>query len=298
VSPLAVLFAGVAITSSAPLLVKLALGEASPVVIAMLRMVIAAGLVTPFAWVVQRHGFARYDRRRVLLTVAAGLLLALSFVIWMFSMTLTSVASSVVSGTTMPLWVALATPFVTKDRVTGRAIAGIAVAIGGAAVLTAGDAGLGLGTLAGNALATLSAMTNAAHRLLGQVPCEDLPLLPYIGVLYPAAAMALVAASIGSGQQVAGLSETTYLWILLLALGPQIIGHSIYNWALGKLTAVTVTSGIMVEPVFSILWAALLLADAPTVTQMAGGLVVLAGVHITQRAQTQPAPVSATRSTP
>lgn len=297
-SPIAVLFAGVALTSTAPLLVKLALGEASPVVIAMLRMVITAALVTPFAWAVQGQHFRRYDRRRVLLTVAAGLLLALSFVLWMSSMAMTSVASSVVLGTTMPLWVALAGPFFTKDKVGTTALVGVAVAIGGAAILAAGDAGLGMGTLAGNGLALLSAMTNAGHRLLGRVLREDLPLLAFIGVLYPVAAAALLLTGWASGQQVTGLSEATYGWILLLALGPQIIGHSIYNWALGKLTAVTVTSGIMVEPVFSILWAALLLADTPTVTQVAGGLVVLAGVYVTQRAQAQPQPESVPGAAP
>ena len=197
---------------------------------------------------------------------------------------MTSVASSVVLATTMPLWVALASPFTTGDPLTPRTLLGVGVAIVGAAVIGGGD-GLASATVAGNMLALVSAMTNGAHRLVGRVVRERVPLLPYVAVVYPTAAVALVLAAVLTSQRMDGFVGDTYLWMVLLALGPQVLGHSLYNWALGRLTAITVTSGIMTEPVFSIGLASVVLRDVPTATQVAGAALVLVGVFITVRAQ-------------
>ncbi len=284
--PLVGLFIGVGITATAPLLVKLALGGATPVVVATYRMVLASLVVLPVALLLARPAFRRFTTRSLALTAAAGLLLALSFAAWMASMTMTSVTSSVVLATTMPLWVALASPFLTSDRVNAPTLAGVLIAMGGGAVISGGDAGLGGAALLGNGLALFSAVTNAGQRLLARMVRTDVPLLPYVAVVYPVAAVALLVTALASNQPLTGLSDTTGAYLVLLALGPQVLGHSLYNWALGRLSAVIVPSGIMTETVFSVSLAAAVLGQPPALNQVAGGAVVLAGAYLTMRAQT------------
>ncbi len=81
-----------------------------------------------------------------------------------------------------------------------------------------------------------------------------------------------------------GYSPRTWLWLVLLALGPQILGHSSLNWALKHLTATFVTLAVLGEPLLSSLLAWWILHEVPSLFTLLGGACVLAGIVMGSRA--------------
>jgi drug/metabolite transporter (DMT)-like permease len=74
-----------------------------------------------------------------------------------------------------------------------------------------------------------------------------------------------------------------YLWILLLALVPQLIGHSTYNWALRYLPAALVSITTLGEPIGSAVLAYFILQETPTLLTILGGVLILIGIYISSK---------------
>jgi drug/metabolite transporter (DMT)-like permease len=87
-----------------------------------------------------------------------------------------------------------------------------------------------------------------------------------------------VGAVLAAGEAFSGYSQRTYAVFVLLALVPQLIGHTAINRSLGQLPAIIVSLVILSEPVGATILAAIFLDEQPTLLQLAGGLVVLTGV--------------------
>jgi drug/metabolite transporter (DMT)-like permease len=102
--------------------------------------------------------------------------------------------------------------------------------------------------------------------------------LAYSTLTYTTAAILLVGAVLAAGETFSGYSQRTYAVFVLLALVPQLIGHTAINRSLGQLPAIIVSLVILSEPVGATILAAIFLDEQPTLLQLAGGLVVLTGV--------------------
>ena len=99
--------------------------------------------------------------------------------------------------------------------------------------------------------------------------------------MYGAAAVILVVAALATGTQLTGFGVEVYGWLVLLALLPQLVGHSSLNWSLGYLPATLVATAVMAEPIGASLLAWLVLDEVPPVSSVAGGALVLVGVFTT-----------------
>jgi len=102
-------------------------------------------------------------------------------------------------------------------------------------------------------------------------------------VVYGVAAAALFAAMFASGQHPAGFSGMTYVWILLLALLPQLIGHSTFNWILRHVPATVVAITTLGEPIGATILAYFILKEIPASLTIFGGFLILAGIYISSR---------------
>jgi len=221
--------------------------------------------------------------------VLAGAFLALHFAFWIASLQKTSVVTSVVLVTTNPLFVGLASPFLLRERVPAATWAGIAVASLGAATMAAEDFGEGADTVVGDVYALLGAVFGAAYLMVGRRARPQMSWLRYIGAVYPVAAVLLLASVLVAREPLTGYSARTFLMFALLALVPQLIGHSAINWALGYIPAALVAVAILGEPVGATALAALVLDETPSGVEMAGALLVLAGVYVALRPGRVPA---------
>jgi len=281
----AVLAIGVVAVSCAAVLIREA--DAPALVIAAYRMGLAA---VPAGALALATGRERASEDGLWAwPLLAGTFLALHFGFWIASLQQTSVITSVVLVTTTPVFVGLASPFVLGERVATATWAGIGIAIVGAALMVTEDVGEGLGTVAGDMYALLGAIFAAGYLMIGRRARPHLSWVKYVGVVYPMAAVLLVVSVLVAGEPFTGYSTKTFVMLGLLALVPQLVGHSAINWALGYVPAALVAVAILGEPVGATTLAALILREMPSVFEVGGGLLVLAGVYVVLRPGRVPA---------
>ena len=274
-----VLFIGVAAVSSAAILIREA--DAPALVIASYRLGLAA--LPTGALVLATGRREAYRDGLWVWPILAGAFLAAHFGFWIASLQQTSVITSVVLVTTNPLFVGLASPFVLRERVSAATWAGIGIATVGAGLMAAEDLGEGLGTLVGDLYALLGAVFGAGYLMIGRRVRPQMSLVGYVGVVYPAAALLLVASVLVAQEPFTGYSTKTFLMLGLLALVPQLIGHSAISWSLAYVPAALVAVAILGEAVGATILAAIVLQETPSGLEMAGALLVLTAVYVALR---------------
>jgi len=288
---------GIVAVSSAAILITLARREGVPALsIAALRMIVAACAVLPFALTRGRAELFALPLRDLGLAALSGVLLALHFAFWISSLDHTSVMSSVVLVSTNPVFVGLASMFLLRERLARLTIAGMGLAALGAAVIGLSDIGAGGGTqLCGDILALLGAVSVSGYLLIGRRLRQRVSLVPYVAVVYTTAAVVLLAIAAVARAPLGGFTARGLLLVAALALGPQLVGHTAFNWALQHVSAVFVTVTVLAEPVGATVLALALLGQVPPWTSLAGGAVVLAGIWLASRGESREAAGSVPR---
>ena len=277
----AVVATGVAAVSCAAVLIRLA--DAPALAIAAYRLSLAGLVVAPLAVSRDWRGLRSLTFSQATWCVASALALAVHFAAWIASLEHTSVASSVVLVTTSPLLIAAVSYVAYRERLTAPVAGGIALGVVGSLTLALGDRAAGDRELFGDLLALIGAVGAAAYFLIGRRVRRQMSNVSYIGIVYPACAVTLLAAAAATGTPMTGYGSSTLAMIVLIALVPQLLGHSSLNWALGHLSATMVAVAVMAEPVGATLLAWFVLGEAPPVTSVAGGGLVLTGVYLAFR---------------
>ena len=283
VSPALVLGVGMVAVSTASTFIRLAQGSVTSLAVAAWRLTIASALLAPFALTSCLREWRRLDARSWRWLGLSGIMLAIHFYTWIVSLEATSVAASTVLVSTNPLFVALFTYLVWRRRPARQMLVGIAIAVAGSAVIALGDWRTGAHQLTGDLLALAGAASVAVYILIGRRQREQLSLLGYIFPVYGTAALTLMLVALVTGVPLTGYPAQAWLWLALLAIFPQIIGHSSYNWALGHLPAIYVALAVLAEPIGSTLLAWIILNEPPTLLTVAGGVLILTGLVIGMR---------------
>jgi drug/metabolite transporter (DMT)-like permease len=254
--------------------------HANGLVIAFYRNAISAAVVLPAALVWRRDELRRLSRRQVGLAVASGAILAAHFALWIPSVKLTTIAASVTLVTASPIFVAAGARVLFRERVNRTTMAGILVGLVGAAVISGGDFAASARAVAGDLLALGGAAAAAAYFLVGRHLRQDLSLLAYVGIAYPACALFLLPVALLSGGPISGFDATTWWMFVLMAAVPQGLGHTTFNYLLKEIDATIVSISVLGEPVGSTVLAMLFLGEVPPWTAVAGGVLVLAGIYV------------------
>ena len=287
--PFVVLGIGVMAISFGAILARLAQGEGvSSLAVASWRLGLAAILITPLALMQARHELFRLGRRELVLTLGAGFFLALHFGTWISSLEYTSVASSTALVTTNPLWIGLASFFLFKERPTTMMLGGIALSFAGSLFIFWSDsqnASAGSHPMLGNLLALIGSWCFSAYLLIGRRLRAGLGLPAYIWLAYGAAALFLFAASALSGVELLDHSGKAWLMLLGLALIPQLLGHTAYNWSLRYVSATFIAVVTLGEPVGSALMAFLILNEGFAPLQFVGFTLLLAGIYLAAKGE-------------
>lgn len=295
--PYLVLLGGVLIASTAAIMIRLVQEQGmASIAIAAGRLGLAALILLPIAWLRVGDELRHLRRSDVLLGIGAGGFLALHFATWISSLEYTSVASSAALVTTNPLWVGVASWLLLRERPRWQTIAGIVMSIGGSLLIIisgleeSANTGYSNPTL-GNLLALLGSITVSGYFLIGRDLRRRLSILAYIWLVYTSGAVLLGLWVLLSGQPVLGFSPVVYLLLLGLAVGPQLLGHTSFNWALAHVSATFVALAILGEPIGSAVLAWFVLDERidPTsyagILQLTGFVVVLLGIYIGARGE-------------
>ncbi|HZQ57859.1 MAG TPA: DMT family transporter [Acidimicrobiales bacterium] len=216
------------------------------------------------------------------LAAVAGLLLAAHFAAWISSLSSTTVAASVALVATQPVWAALIGRL-TGERLAAGAWLGIAVALAGVLVVTGFAVGSSGRTLRGDVLALAGGVLAAAYVSVGAVVRRHLTTTDYTAACYSVAAAALLVAAVAAGQPLAGFDAKAWWCIVAITVGPQLLGHSVFNRLLRTVGATVVSVAVLGEIVGSALLAAWWFGERPPAGLVPGAACIIAGVVLVAR---------------
>lgn len=279
---------GVIVCSTAATLIRLAQADAPSLTIAAWRLTLATLILGPIVLITNRSELRGLTRREWRSALASGTLLAIHFGAWTMSLAYTSVAASVVLVTAYPIFVGLASRIFLGEQLTRKMIGGIIIAVAGSMLIGLGDLGEGTHRLWGDFLAVIGAIAGAGYFLIGRQLRTRLSLLAYVFPVYGTAAIILMTLLLASGIPRVPDQPQTWLWIVLMALGPQLVGHSSLNWSLRYLSATYVTVAVLGDPICSTLLAWWWLGERPSLWAAIGGALILAGIAIASYAERSP----------
>ncbi|MGB3691685.1 MAG: DMT family transporter [Spirulinaceae cyanobacterium] len=215
---------------------------------------------------------------------AAGICLALHFATWITSLSFTSIAASTTLVTTNPIWVALFSWFWYQVKPHKLTIIGIGIALLGSMIIVGGDTGeteVSTNPLLGNFLALIGAWMASLYLILArQAQNESLSTQSYVTIVYSTAAVILLPLPLLFGTSYFGYPGDVYLYILLMAILSQVVGHTSLNWAVRWLSPTLVTLAILLEPIGSSLMGFIVFGEIPHNLVLLGAGVVLMGVAL------------------
>ena len=281
---LVALLAGATFIALSPIFVRLALDAGvGPTAAAFWRVALAV----PVLWIA--YGFKRSPRPRRysgkwLLLAGAGLAFAGDLAFWHTSIRLTSVANSTLLANLASIFVTLAAWIFLRQRPCGLFLAGLVTALAGVALLVHASLRFSASGLAGDAFGVVTAMFYAAY-LLAVKGLRDRgeTTLHLMAVTSTITAMLLFPAALASGDTLVPDSARGW-WILAgLALVSHTAGQGLIAYALAHLPAAFSSVSLLFQPVMAALFAWLLLAEPLAPLQVAGGLIVLAGIYLARR---------------
>jgi len=277
-----VLAVGVASFAFAPILVRWA-DDAPGLAVAVWRTVIAAGAILPFALARSYEEIRQFKARDAGLILAAGIFLGLHFIAWIESLYHTTVASASVLVTTSPIFLAVLGYGLLGERLSTRTTLSILIAVAGAALIGWGDAGvvrIGEGALLGNSLALGASLLVSFYLLIGRVVRQKVSWLAYVAPLYAVAAATTVVAAWWQGAALFSYGWGFYGLCAAMALGPQILGHGSFNYAVQYVPAAVVGMLALFEPVGASMLAYLFFGEVPPPTAILGMAIVMGGVAV------------------
>ncbi len=277
---------GIIAISFAAIFIRLC-DDVPSIMIATYRLGIASCVLLIFA--LTRGVSFRISGRDLLFSMAGGIFLGLHFITWIASLKYTSVASSVVLVTTNPIFVGIFSLLVLREKQHKEIIIGTILCLTGSIVIAVGDGGfhalilLDKRALAGDALALVGAMMASAYLITGSRVQERLDILTYITIVYTTSALFLIVVSLLTGTPFTGYRSFSYLYLVLLAVIPQLIGHTSINWALRHLRAGMVAISILGEAVGATLLAYLFFSETVSIAQAIGMMLIFSAIVIASR---------------
>ncbi len=245
-------------------------------------------------WLIRRHRDHRPAGRRWL-AVGAGLALGIDVVLWHTAINNIGTGLATLLANSQVIIVAIAAWLLHGERPTRRVLIAIPIVLLGVTFVSGVGQGAAFGAnpLLGAVLALIAAFFYATF-LLGY-RASNADRAPGAGPLMEATAGAMMASlligTLGPGITFAP-SWPSHGWLLLLALGAQVMAWLLIGYALPRLPAVETSTIILLQPALTMIWGSLIFLERPSVLQLIGATFVLAGVGMVAaaRARTSPRP--------
>lgn len=274
--PLLVIFIGVLSVSASAIFVKLSTAESGT--IAFYRMFLSVLIMLPLFLKNNLHELKEIRSRDWVFSTIAGILLAFHFILWFESLRYTSVASSTVLVTLQPLFAIFGTYFFFKEKITLKSVLAMIIAIGGSFLISWGDFQVGGTAFYGDILALIACALVTGYMLFGQDLRRRIGLTTYTIIVYTVSAVTLAIYMLVKGESFTTDDPMNWLWFLLLAIVPNLLGHNLFNWALKYVSANTVSIAILFEPVGASIMAFLVFGEVLISSQYIGGAIVIIGI--------------------
>ena len=283
----AILAVGVFCVSTAAIFIRLALaavGQPSvgfSLVLAASRLALASVVLIP-TW--KQFQPSTYQPGGILYSLMSGFLLAIHFATWITSLSYTSIAASTTIVTTNPIWVALLSWLWFREKLSISTFIGIVITLVGSiniGMQGATSDAIGQNPDLGNGLALVGSWAFSLHFLLGRTAQRrGINIRQHVAIAYTTAALILVPLPLFLGSSYLGHPIQIYGWMILMALVPQLMGHTSLNWAVHHISPTLVTLVILIEPISSSVLGYLVFGEVPGSHVLVGASLILLGVAI------------------
>jgi len=267
---------GVISVALSAIFVKMATADAG--VIAFYRMLFSVLLMLPIFLLKYRREVLVLSKRDWIFSGFAGVFLAFHFIFWFESLNYTSVASSTVLVTLQPIFAFAGTYFFFKEKLAFKTILSAAIAILGSFIISWGDFQLSGTALFGDILALIGCALITAYLLFGQDVRKRLSLITYTFIVYSISTVTLFFYVLIQGESFGPHPGSDWFWFVMLALIPNLLGHTLFNWSLKWVSTNVLSIAILFEPVGASILAYYVFQETLSWSQVTGGLIVISGI--------------------
>ncbi|MCW2713844.1 MAG: family transporter [Frankiales bacterium] len=275
-----------AVSTSGPLIAAAAVPAMA---ISFWRNAMASGVLLPVALATRRAELRGLSRKELRTALLAGTFLALHFATWIPSLTMTSVVSATALVATQPIWAALIAR--ARGEEVGRQVwLGIGVAMAGALLLAGTDLNVSGRALGGDALAVVGGMFAAAYMTAGSEVRRSVSTTTYTTLCYSSTALILLVVCLVGGQDLGGYEADDWAKLIALTAGAQLLGHSLFNVVLRRVSPTLLSLAILMEIPGAALIAAVFLDQTPPLLAVPAAVLLIAGLVIVVRAGTRVEP--------
>jgi drug/metabolite transporter (DMT)-like permease len=212
------------------------------------------------------------------ISALSGIFLGLHFYFWIASLELTSISSSVMLVTTQPVFVALFGYIFLKEGIGKIGLAAIILAMIGGYLIARGDLAIDGVHLKGDILALAGALAAGLYLFIGRFVRPRIDLIPYVFTVYGISSVTILILGILTASFHAPAARIDYLIFFLLALGPTILGHNVYNYALRHMPVFPVGMSILGEPILATIWGMIIFREYPILSTIIGGAIIILSV--------------------
>jgi drug/metabolite transporter (DMT)-like permease len=294
--PLFALFISIVSVSFAAIFINtlINLYNTSPLSIAFYRLFFTTLLILPVILFHKktRDEITSISSKTMLIMVCIGIILAIHFALWITSLGITSVASSVLLVTAHPVFVGPISHFFFKERLSIVNILGITLSMIGVFVLVVGNyefSPLSLDSLEGNLLAWLGGIAAGLYILGGRKIRKSVSVISYAFIVYFVGSILLFFICILFRTPLLGFDFHIYGIVMLMALISGIFGHTLYNWSLKHVRAYIASVALLGEPLGSTVLAIIIpwIYQIPSKFTLYGGIFILVGIYLTARKKTK-----------
>jgi drug/metabolite transporter (DMT)-like permease len=247
-------------------------------VTAFYRMLFSILIMSPLFFLKYTHEIKKLSKRDWYFTAIAGIFLAFHFILWFESLNYTSVASSTVLVTLQPLFAFAGTYFFFKESLSIKALVSGAITILGSILIGYGDFRISGTALFGDMLALIACALITVYLLFGQDVRKRLSLVTYTFIVYGVSTITLFFYIIIKGESFGPYPASEWMWFLLLAIIPNLLGHTLFNWSLKWVSTNVISIAILFEPVGAAILAYFILGEFLSTSQIIGGSIVIIGI--------------------
>ncbi|MHB0970447.1 MAG: DMT family transporter [Thermoanaerobaculia bacterium] len=288
---LAIIFWGISFVAT-----KAALAEVSPITVIFTRF--AIGVVVLYLILAFRRAPLAPPRDAVPMLLVMGFIgVFVHQLLQSYALTMTSAVNTGWLIGISPIWSALFAAAFLRERFGVIKVAGLVVGfLGALIVITRGElsgAVLQLPSTRGDLMIVLSTLNWSIYTVLGHRTIRAIgPTRATAGgMLFGTLLLAPFFLVSEKWHEWGRLSSVGWISILFLGIACSALGYLFWYGALEKIEASRVAAFLYLEPLVTLAAAVALLREPVTTPTIAGGLVVLAGVLLVQRAPAAPRPV-------
>lgn len=285
-----VLLIGILSVSLSSILIKLTY-DVPAIIISSYRLLIASLILVSYAKL-KKISIKTKTSRDLTIAIISGLFLSLHFITWIASIKYTSIASSVTLVATSPVFVIIISFLLFGERPSLITLIATVVAILGTALIAYSDKNIASSSqypapLFGDFLALLGAFAVSIYFISGSHLRKYMQTFQYITLVYSSAALFTTIFALLSSKPFTGYRTESYIYMILMAVVPQLFGHTSFNWALKHLKASAVAISVLGEPIGATILAYIFFHQTVSQLKLLGMAMVILSIAVSIKTSRQ-----------